>query len=82
MQGKTIDGIKLSTIVRVVSELDVISIREGAKHPAVLMADGLRPCPVAKSSDARRMISPWLRDATGYDARDIYSALRAGRWYQ
>jgi len=81
MRGKTRDGIRLATIARMVSELAMVGIREGTNHPMILMADGLRPCPLAESSDVRRMISPWLRDATGYSARDIYSSLKSGAWY-
>ena len=82
MNGKTQDGIRLSTIVRMVSELATVGIREGTKHPALLLADGLRPCPIATSSDGRRMIAPWLSYATGYSTREVYSSLKAGRWYQ
>ena len=82
MKGKTRDGIRLSTIVRLVSDLAAVSIREAANHPVVLMSAGLRPCPVAQSSHARRMIAPWVREATGYSARDIYSSFKAGHWYQ
>jgi len=82
MKGKTRDGIRLSTIVRMVSELAAVKIREGANHPLILSAYGLRPCPVAQSSHAERMIAPWLEKATGYSKREIYSAFRSGCWYQ
>ena len=80
MAGKTRDGIKLSTIVNMVMELG-IAVREGTKHPYILQAPGLRPCPVAESTDARSMLAPWIRNATGYSVRDIYQSLRQGEWY-
>jgi hypothetical protein len=82
MHGKTRDGIKLSTIVRMVRELDDVSTRMGTNHPILLLAQGYRPCPVAESSDARRMISPWLSHVLDYSPRQVYSAFRAGRWYR
>lgn len=73
MPRKTADGIKLSTIVNLVLQLG-ISVRKGTKHPYLLQAPGLRPCPVAESSDARTMIAPWVRN--GYHQRDIYNSFR------
>ena len=81
ISGKTRDGIRLSTIVKMVSELAGVDVRTGTKHPFMLLYSGLRPCPVAESSDAKTMIAPWLEGATGYSRKDIYSSFRAGDWY-
>ena len=80
MAGKTRDGIRLSSIINMVMELG-ISVREGTKHPYILEFPGLRTCPVAESTDARSMLAPWLRNATGYNAREIYHSLKQGEWY-
>ena len=78
---KTRDGIKLSVIVRLLTELSAVQIRDGRNHPYIAMADGMRACPIATSTDARRMLVPWVARVTGYTRRDIYSSLRRGEWY-
>lgn len=80
MKGKTTDGIRLSTIVRMAEALPGVTVREGTKHPYVLQYAGLRPCPVAKSTDAKRMLVPWMRQITGQEGSDIYACLRSGEW--
>lgn len=81
IQGKTEDGINLSTIVKAASEMPMVRVREGTKHPIILQADGVQPCPVSTSSDAKRMLSSWLKQVTGYSTDRIYLALKAGTWY-
>lgn len=76
--GKTLDGIRLSAIVRMASAIPGIAVREGTKHPYMLLYAGLRPCPVAESTHARRMLVPWLRQATGYSTNDLYASLQSG----
>ena len=76
---KTRDGIRLSDILRAVQQAG-ITVRTGTKHPYMLQKDGLRPCPLAESTDAYRMLTPWLRDATGLDRNSIYENLREGAW--
>jgi hypothetical protein len=72
---KTRDGCKLKRILGFARE-EGIGIRKGTNHPYILRSEGLRPCPVACSSDAKRMIAPWLAQATGYERRRIYQTLR------
>jgi len=77
--NKTRDGLKISKVLRVARDFGV-SVREaGGNHPYILGFDGMRPCPVASSTDARRMVVPWLQEVTGYDAQRVYSFLRRGR---
>jgi hypothetical protein len=78
--AKTRDGIKLSKILDVAREVEGVTIRDGRNHPYVLNRDGLRPCPVAESTDARKMLVPWFRQATGYETKTVYQALQKGSW--
>jgi len=78
--NKTRDGINLSTIVRMLSQISGINIRQGTNHPYIAVYDGLRPCPIAASTDAKRMLVPWIESATGYERRQIYSSLKSGEW--
>lgn len=80
MHGKTLDGLRLSDILRAVKSLPNLSIREGTRHPYLLYSPGLHPCPVASSTHARRMLVPWLKQATGYESEPLYQALRQGSW--
>jgi len=77
--NKTRDGHRLEKILSLAREIGA-TIREGTKHPYMLNYPGLRPCPVAPSTDAKRMIIPWLAQATGYTRKEIYTALRKGSW--
>lgn len=78
-QNKTIDGVKLQDIIRTASEAGA-SIRQGHSHAYILNYDGLRPCPIASSTHAQRMVAPWLAQATGRDKQETYQALRRGYW--
>lgn len=77
---QTRDGIRLSNILNAARGIEGVIIRDGRNHPYVLNRNGQRPCPVAESTDARRMIVPWFRQATGYNNETIYQALRRGSW--
>ena len=77
--ARTRDGIRLSDIVHAAEEKG-ICVRPGSKHRYVLTLEYHRPCPLAESTDARRMIVPWMREALGYDNNTIYQALRDGTW--
>jgi len=79
-RNKTRDGLSLGKIVKMLETLAGVEIRKGAKHPYIANYDGLRPCPVAASTDAKRMLVPWLKQATGYKPSYIYSSLKTGRW--
>ncbi len=76
--AKTRDGIRLSDIISAVRGIEGVGIRQGTKHPYMLMYGQMRPCPVAESTDAKYMIVPWLRQILPYDNRTIYSGLRRG----
>ena len=80
MKGKTLDGIKLSKILRTVKELTGIEARAGTNHPHILEYAGQRPCPLAESTHAKRMLVPWLKKVTGYEPQRIYQALKQGYW--
>ena len=80
--NKTRDGIKISKLVRALEGIQGVSIRDGTNHHYVARAEGsARPCPLATSTDARKMVVPWIKEVTGYsDASQIYSSLRSGKW--
>ena len=80
--NKTRDGINILGIVRLLGQLSGISIRQGNSHPYIAIRDGMRPCPIATSTDAKTMLVPWIAQATGYSNRQsIYSSLKSGEWY-
>ena len=78
---RTRDGIRLDKVLKVAKEIvPKLLVRAGTKHPYMLTIAGFRPCPVAASTDVRKMVAPWLRDATGYSPREIYQAFQRGHW--
>ena len=78
---KTRDGIKLAKIVKMLEKLPGVEIRSGTKHPYVARFDGARPCPIATSTDAKKMLTPWVADVTGMEKALVYSSLKDGSWY-
>jgi len=78
-RNKTRDGYRLEKILDLARGIGA-TIREGTKHPYVLNYPGLRPCPIASSTNAKRMVAPWLAQATGYARKDVYTALTQGHW--
>ncbi|MBI2558685.1 hypothetical protein HYW20_05155 [Candidatus Woesearchaeota archaeon] len=80
--NKTSDGISISAIVKLLGQLPGVSIRQGSNHPFIAVKDGMRPCPIATSTNAKIMLVPWVAEATGYDRKAIYSSFRSGGWYQ
>jgi hypothetical protein len=77
---KTRDGIRINDIVSVAQEVSGITIRPGTNHPYVLKAPNMMPCPLATTTDARRMVAPWLSQYTGKTSMECYDALRQGSW--
>lgn len=77
--NKTQDGINLKDILRAAAEKG-IEIRNGRNHPFILEYPGLRACPVATSTHAKRMLVPWIEKATGIAREQVYLALRQGYW--
>ena len=79
---KTRDGLKLSTLLKALKQLPGITVREGTNHPTIAQKMGYpQPCPIATSTDARRMVVPWVMRVTNYDnAREVYESLRRGYW--
>ena len=77
--NKTLDGVRLNDIVHTAREAGA-EIRQGNSHAYILNYDGLRPCPVATSTHAERMIAPWLAHATGRTKPECYEAIRRGYW--
>jgi len=82
-QKRTRDGIKLSKIVRSLEKMPGVSIRSGTKHPYIAKMEGYsRPCPIAGSTHAKKMVVPWLKEVAGItDSHGLYSCLRKGRAY-
>ncbi len=76
---KTRDGLRLTKIIKAAKQVG-IKVREGTNHMYNMNYGSLRPCPIATSTDAKKMLVPWLREATGYENNTIYSALRSGKW--
>jgi hypothetical protein len=77
--NKTRDGIRLTDIIQAALQAGA-EVRAGNNHPYVLNYAGLRPCPVATSTHAQRMVAPWLAQATGRSRQETYQALRNGYW--
>jgi len=77
--NKTRDGIRLNDVLRTATQAGA-RIREGNSHMYILNFGQLRPCPVATSTHAERMVAPWLALATGRAKADCYGALRRGYW--
>ncbi|MBR9703824.1 hypothetical protein GOV12_00295 [Candidatus Pacearchaeota archaeon] len=82
MTRKTRDGLKLRKIVCALEQLAGVVVRHGSNHPYVAFRSGYSvPCPVATSTDVRKMVVPWVKHVTDYsNSREIYRALSAGRW--
>lgn len=80
--NKSRDGIKLSQVVRMLEELPGVKIRDGSKHAFIAQRANQRPCPIAASTDVKRMVVPWIEEATGMHRDDIYTSLRGGEWYR
>ena len=79
--AKTRDGIKLENIISAVEKIEGVSVRQGTKHPYMLIYDQLRPCPVAESTNAKYMIVPWLKQVEplrDYTNQIIYQGLKQG----
>ena len=76
---KTRDGIRLTDVLKAAT-LAGAGIRQGAKHAYMLLYPGSRPCPVATSTHAERMVAPWLAHATGRSKQEAYAAIRNGYW--
>ena len=78
MTKKTRDGITLEKVVKAARQLGLF-VKEGSKHPYLLIHEGMVPCPVATSTDVRRMVVPWTKKATGYDSDILYSCFKKGK---
>ena len=79
--NKTIDGIKIQALVKMLGKIPQISVREGSKHPYIAISDGIRPCPIATSTNVKTMVVPWLAQVIGYNSKSIYNSIRCGEWY-
>jgi hypothetical protein len=79
--AKTRDGIKITDILSAVRAVEGISIRQGTKHPYMLLYGQMRPCPIAESTDVKHMVLPWLKQIDAlrsYDKQTIYQGLKQG----
>jgi len=79
MGNKTADGIRLTDVVKAALQAGA-RMRDGNSHLFILNYDGMRPCPVASSTHAERMVAPWLARATGATKQEAYTAIRRGYW--
>ena len=75
---RTSDGLGLAKILKFAESVGA-TVREGTNHPYVLNYDGLRPCPVASSTNARTMIVPWICEIVDYRPERVYQGLRKGK---
>lgn len=82
MSTKTRDGLKLRKVLSALEKLSGVQIRHGNNHPYIAIRQGYPVlCPVASSTDAKRMIVPWIKQAMGYqNSQEIYQALKNGGW--
>lgn len=76
---KTQDGIRLRDILKA-ADLAGAGIKMGSNHPYLLTHPGMRPCPIATSTHAERMVAPWLAQATRRNKQEVYANLREGTW--
>jgi len=77
---KTADRIKVTNILRIATQIGA-EIRDGrGGHFYMLRFPNLRPCPIAESTDAERMVAPWIAQITGRTRREAYHALKHGYW--
>jgi len=74
---RTQDGLDLNRILNVAQEMGA-EIRTCGKHPYNLNYEGMRPCPIATSTHAKKMVVPWMAEATGLERTTLYRALRRG----
>ncbi len=77
--NKTRDGIKLTNILRAAEDIGA-NIRYGTNHPNILNYPKMRPCPIASSTHAERMVAPWIAQASGRTKEESYQAIRQGYW--
>jgi len=75
--NKTQDGLSLKDILKVALQAG-LEVRQGTKHPYNLSYRGMRPCPIATSTHAKRMLVPWMAQALGRDREELYQALKRG----
>ncbi len=78
--NKTRDGLRISNLLRALSQLPGVTVREGASHPNIAEKVGYsQPCPIATSTHARKMVVPWIKRTTSYtNALEIYESLKRG----
>lgn len=79
--AKTRDGLKLTDILSAVKGIPGVIITSGKKHPYLLKYQDMIACPVAESTHAKRMLVPWLYQATGMNKQQIYLGLKKGTIY-
>ena len=75
MRYKTRDGLRIKEIVNLLQDWG-IDVKEGTKHDYVAYHGTMRPCPIAASTDAKRMLSPWLSRALGMGTHNVYKQLQ------
>ncbi|MFA6023355.1 MAG: hypothetical protein WC781_04675 [Candidatus Pacearchaeota archaeon] len=73
--AKTIDGLRIPRLVNLLQDWG-ISIRQGTNHPYIANYGTMRPCPIAESTDAERMVSPWVAQALGRRKFEVYQEMR------
>jgi hypothetical protein len=79
--NKTRDGIRIGKVIKALDGITGVIIESANNHLYKAQYNGLRPCPIATSTDVRRMVVPWVMQATGYsDSRLVYQYLKNGEW--
>lgn len=79
--AKTQDGIKLTNILAAVKDIPGIVVKTGTNHPYLLKYESMQPCPLAKSTHAKRMLVPWLYQVINQNKQAIYLGLKKGKIY-
>ena len=79
---KTSDGIRIGKLVKALNDFFEISIVEGSRHALKAIHEGIEPCVIAQSTNARHYVVPWVKKITNgnYDTNQIYTALKKGKW--
>lgn len=72
---KTRDGLRIPRLITLLQSWG-IEIREGTNHPYIANYKEMRPCPIAKSTDAKTMLNPWLCQALDKNRKELYQTLK------
>ncbi|VVB78007.1 Uncharacterised protein [uncultured archaeon] len=79
---RTADGLRLKNVAKALEKLSFVTVRRESNNPYIAFRAAYPvPCPITVDTDARKVIVPWVRNATGYkNTERLYKALKCGGW--